>query len=90
MSRTMLESEINAEALKSYAEDLVVGALRDGTISAAILLECIYHALEPDMLSAFRAFSALGTAERIMVMSYAKKLSEGEGLQPTPFQSDPS
>lgn len=86
MSRTMFETKATPEELKSYAEDMVVEALRDGTIAAPTLLECVYHAFEPDMLSAIRAFAALSAAERLMVMSYAKKLSEGEDLQPSPAQ----
>lgn len=76
MARTMLEAQAPAEEFRSYVEEMVVEALRDGTIAPATLLECAYYAVEPDLFASIKAFVALGPAERLMLMSYAKRLSE--------------
>jgi hypothetical protein len=89
VSRSTLETKISPEELRSYAEGLVVEALRDGTIAPAVLLECLYYALDPELLSATRAFAGLAPDERLMIMSYAKRLSEGEVLQSSPQCDQP-
>jgi hypothetical protein len=76
MSVIMRNSRIEPEELKSYVEDIVLEALRDGTISPSAMLECIYYCVEPDLLATIRAIASLGSAERLMVMSYAKKLAD--------------
>jgi hypothetical protein len=76
MARTMLEAQTAADEFKSYVEETVIEALRDGTIAPATLLECVYYAIEPDLFASIKAFAALGPAERLMIMSYAKRLSE--------------
>jgi hypothetical protein len=77
MSLTTRNTAVELEDLKNYVEDIVVEALHNDTVSPAAMLECVYYAVEPDLLAAFRAFAALSSAERLMVMSYAKRLSDG-------------
>lgn len=76
MERTMLDAQVATEEFRSYVGDMVVESLRDGTITPSKLLECVYYAVEPDLFAAMRALAALGPAERLMIMSYAKRLSE--------------
>lgn len=76
MSPSTHEVPVEPGELQSYVEEIVIEALRDGTIPSATMLECIYYAVEPDLLSAIRALAAMGPAERLMIMSYAKRLSE--------------
>lgn len=79
MTRTVPESQSREAEFKSYVEDMVLDALHSGTVSPKVLLECLYYALEPDLLAAIRGFATLGPAERLMLMSYAKRLSDEEG-----------
>ncbi|WP_274425569.1 hypothetical protein [Chelativorans sp. YIM 93263] len=77
MTPIMLRIEADADEFKSKVEDMVIRTLHDGSIAPSTLLECVYYAIEPDVLATVRAVAALPPSERQMVMSYAKKLSDG-------------
>jgi hypothetical protein len=74
----MREAHTELAGFQCYVEDIVIEALRNGTVLPSTLLECIYYVVEPDLLAAIRALAAIGPAERLMIMSYAKKLSDGQ------------
>jgi hypothetical protein len=79
MSYAQRDTETASDELKSYVEDIVIEALRDETISPSTFLECIYYAVEPDLIAAIRALAALDPDKRCMVVSYAKWLSQNAG-----------
>jgi hypothetical protein len=76
MSHSMRDVQFAPEEFQSYVAEIVIETLRNGTILPSTLLECIYYSVEPDLLAAIRVFAATGPAERLMIMSYAKRLSE--------------
>lgn len=71
-----ISRDIQPEEFKNYVEELAVEALRAGTVSPSALLECLYYAAEAELTAAIRAFASLDAAERLMVMSYARRLSD--------------
>lgn len=77
MAHITLRIEADTEEFKSQVEGMLLEALQDGSITPSTLLECVYYAVEPDVFATIRAFAALPSGERLMVMSYAKQLADG-------------
>ena len=69
----------DAEAV-SYAEDVLVEALREGYADPILLVECVHYAAEPDLIAFTRAFAALDERGRAEVMRIVRSLS----AEPTP------
>jgi hypothetical protein len=77
MSHSMCEAHTGPAEFQCSLEDIVIEACAieqlSGHIAGVHLLR-----VEPDLLAAIRALAAIGPAERLMIMSYAKKLSDGQ------------
>ena len=59
----------------SYAEDILVEALRTGYADPILLVECVHYAAEPEVIAFTRAFAALEEGSRAEVMRIVQALS---------------
>jgi hypothetical protein len=62
--------------LALYAEELVSQAVRGGYVRPALLLECLHYAAEPELMAVIRAVAELDAGTRLVVMAYARRLSD--------------
>ena len=61
----------------SYAQDMLLDAMRTGYADPLLLVECVHYAAEPEVIALTRAFAALDDDRRMEVMRIVHSLSRG-------------
>ena len=68
-------SKLPRDEAVSYAEDILLKALRTGYADPILLVECVHYAAEPEVIAFTRAFAALEDGSRAEVMKTVQALS---------------
>ena len=69
------KSKLSDNEAVSYAEDMLVEALRTGYADPIVLVECVHYAAEPEVIAFTRAFAALEDGSRAEVIRTVQALS---------------